>query len=518
MPTISTGLASSPLHSGSSNSCGRDHDRSFLSSVSVDKTSADTLNHQLSHQGSDSSLKSTSSSSSLTSATNSPVVVVVAQPTSPKNPSSLPSNSTITTLLNKSGATTFYDWFNHNLTTPISDNIKTAKSFVSSSWKGVMSITNNVKESVNIRRVLEDFVQVGTNSRHSSPAKNDSITSTHRDQDQNTFQIQISLTNLIDNVDTLSPLFYNDEFVSFDAYQEFLLDYSKKLNNFLTNYFKIQDNIGINSKKLLELYDMCVLITKENAQTNKQKKYASDVDKCIQKWLFEVVAVDGTFNIHHVKDRQLYKKLKLFQNILTPKNLGLPNDFYKNSEAWNECVHLLRKIGQYKTPYGKKIIIERIFRGISEVCSKIDEAFSSDHLLSCTIYLILKACPHNLHSDMWFLVTFCLDGIYENEGNEIFGFLLTNMYCALEFWDHVPSFNEDGPTGFVNIEKKDSLSACGSGNQGSSNSSTSTDEEIVFEKFRIDDEEEKAKFKKAFKMARRRTRTFEQMIIDNFHQ
>ncbi|KAG2392345.1 hypothetical protein C9374_012597 [Naegleria lovaniensis] len=479
------------------------------SDPSNDKGSSSTNVHQLTHQGSASSLKSTSSSSSL-SATNSPVA------TSPKNPS-LPSNSTITTLLSKSGATTFYDWFNHNLTTPITDNIKTAKSFVSSSWKGVMSITNNVKESVNIRRVLEDFVQVGTNSRHSSPARNESTTAPHRDHDQQSFQIQISLTNLIDNVDTLSPLFYNDEFVSFDAYQEFLLDYSKRLNNFMTNYFKIQDNIGINSKKLLELYDMCILITKENSQTNKNKKYANDIDKCIQKWLFEIIAVDGTFNIHQYKDRQLYKKLKLFQNILEPKNLGLPDDFYKNSEAWNECVHLLRKIGQYKTPYGKKIIIERIFRGISEVCSKIDKAFSSDHLLSCTIYLILKACPHNLHSDMWFLVTFCLDGIYEHEGNEIFGFLLTNTYCALEFWDNVPSFNEDGPTGFVNIEKKDSLSACSSGSQGST-SSASTDEEIVFEKFRVDDEEERAKFKKAFKMARRRTYIFEQMIIDNFHQ
>ena len=409
-------------------------------------------------------------------------------PSSSDSPSSvLSSNSSLigSGWLSSGGSnlmTPLTSWFQlSNITTPLTDNIKNVsdniktstsniRTFVTSTLKGALSLTSS-SGSMKGKEGLGDFVFV---------EHDDTITQKPTTQ-ESLIQISLNLYNLTEYSSTLSPLFYNDELLPIDEYKQFLIDYSEKINTFLLKYFKMEPNIGINSKNLLELYDLCSLITKDQ-----QSKYSQNIEKCIQKLIFEIIAVDGTFNVHYEKDTKLYKKLKLFQNVLEPKHISLPNDFYKNEEAaWNECIHLLRKLNQYKTPYGKIYIVEKVFKRVSEICTQVDRAFSSDHLLSCLIYLVLKACPHNLNSDMWFLVTFCLDGIYRNEGSEL-DFLLTTMYCALEFWENVPAFDQ-----------------------------TEQSDEKIFKSF-IVDEQEKTKFRKAFKLARRKTQTLEKIIIENF--
>jgi ribosomal protein L25 (general stress protein Ctc) len=133
------------------------------------------------------------------------------------------------------------------------------------------------------------------------------------------------------------------------------------------------------------------------------------------------------------QDNVLATRLSSFRK-LRPEHLDIPANIFLDPSC-NVAVEELKKMNNYKTPRDKMICISNCCKIIFNVLTKLNpkEAPSADSFLPVLIFLVMKANPPHLHSNLKYIME------YRNPDKMISesGYFLTNLQSTIMFWANV---------------------------------------------------------------------------------
>lgn len=174
--------------------------------------------------------------------------------------------------------------------------------------------------------------------------------------------------------------------------------------------------------------------------THEQWKNASDTEldnarESLEKYV--MTKIHGKVFSPDVEDLQqdnnLASRLSTFR-LLKPENLDI-DPMVISDPSWNMALEELKKINKYRAPRDKMICVSnccRILFGILERISP-NEAASADTFLPVLIYLVLKANPPHMHSNLKYIMDFRNPNKMISEA----GYFLTNLQSAVVFWENL---------------------------------------------------------------------------------
>lgn len=154
----------------------------------------------------------------------------------------------------------------------------------------------------------------------------------------------------------------------------------------------------------------------------------------VEKWIFESIFFSAFCNTPNTEqhDLHIHKQLSRWKFIIRPKHLNLPVDIELHSN-WNIAIHTLRKLNEYVTLSAKINCVVRSVKLVYEILQLIiKKEISTDELLPGTIYLILRANPKFLASNVRFILDYG-DAFGKLDGES--GFFTTILESAVYFWE-----------------------------------------------------------------------------------
>lgn len=133
------------------------------------------------------------------------------------------------------------------------------------------------------------------------------------------------------------------------------------------------------------------------------------------------------------QDNILATRLSSFRK-LRPEHLDIPPALF-NDTSCALAVDELKKMNNYKTPRDKMICISNCCKIIFNVLTRVNpkEAPSADTFLPVLIFLVMRANPPHLHSNLKYIME------YRNPEKMISesGYFLTNLQSTVMFWTTV---------------------------------------------------------------------------------
>lgn len=133
------------------------------------------------------------------------------------------------------------------------------------------------------------------------------------------------------------------------------------------------------------------------------------------------------------QDNVLATRLSSFRK-LRPEHLDIPTNIFYDPSC-NLAVEELKKMNNYKTPRDKMICISNCCKIIFNVLTRVNpkEAPSADSFLPVLIFLVMRANPPHLHSNLKYIME------YRNPEKMISeaGYFLTNLQSTIMFWSTV---------------------------------------------------------------------------------
>ncbi|XP_002989534.2 vacuolar protein sorting-associated protein 9A [Selaginella moellendorffii] len=105
-----------------------------------------------------------------------------------------------------------------------------------------------------------------------------------------------------------------------------------------------------------------------------------------------------------LKDQELSDKISLLQHFIKPEHLDLPQSF-QNEASWLIAEKELQKINSYKAPRDKLVCILNCCRVINNLLlmAKSGTPPGAEEFLPALIYVVIKANPPQLHSNLQFI-------------------------------------------------------------------------------------------------------------------
>lgn len=131
------------------------------------------------------------------------------------------------------------------------------------------------------------------------------------------------------------------------------------------------------------------------------------------------------------RDALLSQRMKALSNFIKPEHLDIP-EAYRNESSWILAQKELQKINTYKAPRDKLVCILNCCRVISNLLSmaaKENSAAGADDFLPVLIYVLIRACPSNLESNLAFIMRYRLASRLSGEA----AYFYTNMVSASSF-------------------------------------------------------------------------------------
>jgi hypothetical protein len=133
------------------------------------------------------------------------------------------------------------------------------------------------------------------------------------------------------------------------------------------------------------------------------------------------------------QDNILATRLSSFRK-LRPEHLDIAANILSDTSC-NLAVDELKKMNNYKTPRDKMICISNCCKIIFNVLTRVNpkEAPSADTFLPVLIFLVMRANPPHLHSNLKYIME------YRNPDKMISeaGYFLTNLQSTVMFWTNV---------------------------------------------------------------------------------
>jgi hypothetical protein len=222
-------------------------------------------------------------------------------------------------------------------------------------------------------------------------------------------------------------------------------DYSTFLSH-VEKYEKVSDLLPITSscdqiravQILTERYKTMMSRHRNVFNTGDAEKDARILGHCVEKYLFEATNLYEHVLIESKSDRrtneEVFARLQAFNSILKPQHLGLPDEM-EQDEIWNESVKLMRGINHFRTLFGKLGCMQASMKGIFQMKCFRREDLCTDLFLSAVIFLLARANPRNLHSNVNFVSKYGLESeLYAHCQINETGFMFTNFQCAYMFW------------------------------------------------------------------------------------
>ncbi|KAL0490515.1 Rab GTP exchange factor [Acrasis kona] len=159
--------------------------------------------------------------------------------------------------------------------------------------------------------------------------------------------------------------------------------------------------------------------------------------RCIEKYMFEETNLFEYIFIECDQDRRtnedISARLRSF-SFLEPHHLGLPDNITEN-EMWSRSLRLMRGINTSRTLFGKIAVMQEALKSLFHTGLFPLEEMCTDLFLSAIIFMLSRANPKHLHSNVNFIMKYGMDtSLYQHCLINETGFLFTNLQCGYMFW------------------------------------------------------------------------------------
>lgn len=132
-------------------------------------------------------------------------------------------------------------------------------------------------------------------------------------------------------------------------------------------------------------------------------------------------------------DQRVYEKMYLLQQFIRPEHLDIPPKF-QNETSWLLAQKEIQKINSYKNPRDKLVSILNCSRVILNVSMATNEnPPGADEFLPVLIYVIIKANPPQLYSNLLFIQRYRHQSRLVSEA----AYFYTNLVSAESFIDNL---------------------------------------------------------------------------------
>ncbi|XP_010530180.1 PREDICTED: vacuolar protein sorting-associated protein 9A isoform X2 [Tarenaya hassleriana] len=136
-------------------------------------------------------------------------------------------------------------------------------------------------------------------------------------------------------------------------------------------------------------------------------------------------------------DEQLFQKMALVQQFISPENLDIKPTF-QNETSWLLAQKELQKINMYKAPRDKLVCILNCCKVINNLLfnasvASNENAPGADEFLPVLIYVTIKANPPQLHSNLLYIQRFRRQSKLVGEA----AYFFTNMLSAESFISNI---------------------------------------------------------------------------------
>jgi hypothetical protein len=164
--------------------------------------------------------------------------------------------------------------------------------------------------------------------------------------------------------------------------------------------------------KINECLNSYFVILNEHSSKKFKKELNDKIKLKIKNFIFEKIYNKIFPNIVEIEDLNLNKKISSL-SCVKPENFNL------NNFDFNSIIPILseyfKQINIQRSPYSKLNIINKIFEIIFNVLKYIKgEKFSNDDILNISVYVIIKAKPEKLSSNIKYLEIFGNQDYFDN--------------------------------------------------------------------------------------------------------
>lgn len=134
-----------------------------------------------------------------------------------------------------------------------------------------------------------------------------------------------------------------------------------------------------------------------------------------------------------VNDQKIFEKISLLQQFIRPEHLDIPPKF-QNETSWLLAEKELQKINSYKAPGHKLVSILNCSRVILNVSMAANEnPPGADEFLPVLIYVVIKANPPQLHSNLLYIQRYRQQSRLVSEA----AYFYTNLVSAESFIENL---------------------------------------------------------------------------------
>ncbi|CAM6041414.1 unnamed protein product, partial [Sphagnum compactum] len=142
-----------------------------------------------------------------------------------------------------------------------------------------------------------------------------------------------------------------------------------------------------------------------NATDEELESAGEGLEKYLMTKLFARAFAPVPEEVEH--DQRLSEKMGMLQQFIRPEHLDIPPSF-QNESSWLLAQKELQKINTYKAPRDKLVCILNCCRVINNLLLNVslatnDNPSGADDFLPILIYIVIKANPPQLHSNLLYI-------------------------------------------------------------------------------------------------------------------